>query len=80
KWPIRERKRCKTSDKFRNGLSGSNARSTYAAVMSKSRIIRGAHWFTPAKTNSRRLFKHGETMPEIESGYGATIWQWDMQQ
>ncbi|PHV11075.1 hypothetical protein [Chitinimonas sp. BJB300] len=37
-------------------------------------------WFTPAKTGSRRAFKQGETMPEVASGYGATIWQWDSSQ
>ena len=38
-------------------------------------------WFTPAKTNSRRYFKAGEVMPIIEgSNYGATVWQWDIDQ
>jgi hypothetical protein len=37
-------------------------------------------WFTPAATNSRRLFKRGEIMPEVESDYGSTFWQWDKDQ
>jgi hypothetical protein len=34
-------------------------------------------WFTPAKAGSRRWFKQGELMPDLESDYGPTIWQWD---
>ena len=37
-------------------------------------------WLTPARENSRRLFKQGELMPEIGGDYGATVWQWDEQQ
>ncbi|WP_374601616.1 hypothetical protein [Niveibacterium sp.] len=37
-------------------------------------------WSTPAKANSRRLFSAGEVMPDFGSDYGATIWQWDMNQ
>ncbi|HSD40072.1 MAG TPA: hypothetical protein VLC92_21410 [Rhodocyclaceae bacterium] len=37
-------------------------------------------WFTPAKVNSRRHFKQGDVMPDMDSLYGATIWQWDEQQ
>lgn len=37
-------------------------------------------WSTPAKTNSRRLFKRGEVMPEFTTDWGSTIWQWDEQQ
>ena len=34
------------------------------------------YWFTPAKQNSRRYFKLGDALPEIESSsYGATFWQ-----
>ncbi|RAS08765.1 uncharacterized protein DUF1910 [Cupriavidus alkaliphilus] len=41
----------------------------------------GGWWMTPAKQNSRRRFERGENMPEIEdSHYGATIWQWDIDQ
>ncbi|TYZ46252.1 hypothetical protein C2I33_25760, partial [Ralstonia solanacearum] len=34
-------------------------------------------WFTPASAGSRRFFKLGETMSEVESDYGSTFWQWD---
>jgi hypothetical protein len=37
-------------------------------------------WVTPAKTDSRRHFKHGEVMPSFTSDYGSTIWQWDENQ
>ncbi|QNA88313.1 hypothetical protein G4G28_07005 [Massilia sp. Dwa41.01b] len=37
-------------------------------------------YFTPAKTESRRLFRKGEAMPTVDSGYGRTIWQWDSNQ
>jgi hypothetical protein len=38
------------------------------------------YWFTPAKPDSRRHFKEDETMPLVDSAYGATIWQWDPHQ
>jgi hypothetical protein len=41
---------------------------------------REGFWVTPAKTNSRRLFKAGEVMPDVDGDYGATIWQWDEKQ
>lgn len=37
-------------------------------------------YFTPAKTDSRRLFQKGEVMPSVDSAYGRTIWQWDSNQ
>jgi hypothetical protein len=37
-------------------------------------------WFTPAKASSRRYFKAKEIMPDLESKYGSTIWQWDIDQ
>lgn len=38
------------------------------------------YYFTPAQTNSRRLFKQGDIMPSLGGDYGMTIWQWDEQQ
>ncbi|PLK47297.1 hypothetical protein [Uliginosibacterium sp. TH139] len=38
------------------------------------------YWMTPAKEDSRRMFKQGEVMPDLDSNYGATIWQWDVAQ
>ncbi|TVT69806.1 MAG: hypothetical protein FHP92_19085 [Denitromonas halophila] len=37
-------------------------------------------WFTPAKPNSRRHFKQGETMPSVGGDYGQTFWQWSPDQ
>lgn len=37
-------------------------------------------WFTPAQSGSRRHFKQDETMPDVGSTYGHTIWQWDTDQ
>ena len=37
----------------------------------------GGWWFTPAKADSRRHFQEGELMPNFQSDYGKTIWQWD---
>ncbi|GAA5177791.1 hypothetical protein GCM10025771_15610 [Niveibacterium umoris] len=37
-------------------------------------------WSTPAKANSRRQFAAGEVMPDLGGDYGATIWQWDLNQ
>ncbi len=37
-------------------------------------------WFTPARSDSRRLLKVGEIMPSLGGDYGATIWQWDERQ
>jgi hypothetical protein len=41
---------------------------------------REGYWFTPARANSRRLFKAGELMPDVGGDYGVTILQWDEQQ
>jgi hypothetical protein len=38
------------------------------------------YYFTPAQTNSRRLFKQGDIMPSLGGDYGMTIWQWDEKQ
>ncbi|MEZ5602527.1 MAG: hypothetical protein R3F36_17025 [Candidatus Competibacteraceae bacterium] len=37
-------------------------------------------WFTPAKPDSRRYFKQGETMPSVGGDYGQTFWQWSPDQ
>ncbi|VVQ04329.1 hypothetical protein PS925_02628 [Pseudomonas fluorescens] len=35
------------------------------------------YWFTPAQANSRRYFKQGEIMPNVDdSRWGDTIWYW----
>jgi hypothetical protein len=38
------------------------------------------YYFTPAKTDGRRLFEKGQVMPDFSSEYGRTIWQWDRNQ
>jgi hypothetical protein len=38
---------------------------------------RSGYWFTPAAANSRRRFNQGDVMPDMNSAYGATIWQYD---
>jgi hypothetical protein len=38
------------------------------------------YWLTPAKTDARRHFKQGDSMPELGADYGVTIWQWDTEQ
>ncbi len=35
------------------------------------------YYFTPARADSRRHFRQGEVMPDFDSTYGLTIWQWD---
>ncbi|MFC7421419.1 hypothetical protein ACFQNF_16255 [Iodobacter arcticus] len=43
-----------------------------------SPCLETGYWYTPAKQNSRALFKQGELMPNFPgSSYGATIWYWD---
>jgi hypothetical protein len=37
-------------------------------------------YFTPARLDSRKLFKKGDVMPELGTEYGATIWQRDVNQ
>lgn len=37
-------------------------------------------WVSPARANSRRRFELNDTMPELGGDYGATIWQWDVDQ
>lgn len=41
---------------------------------------KSGYWITPAKSLSRRYFKQGDSMPEVVSDYGTTIWQWDIDQ
>jgi hypothetical protein len=37
-------------------------------------------YFTPARADSRKLFKEGDVMPDVGADYGATIWQRDPNQ
>jgi hypothetical protein len=38
------------------------------------------YYFTPARPNSRKLFREGDVMPTFDSTYGTIIWQWDVDQ
>ncbi|MGZ8291997.1 MAG: hypothetical protein ACXWVG_03010 [Telluria sp.] len=42
--------------------------------------VETGYYITPARTDSRRHFIRGEIMPEFDTGYGMTIWQWDANQ
>jgi hypothetical protein len=41
---------------------------------------KAGYYFTPARPDSRRYFVQGQLMPTLDSSYGATIWQWDLDQ
>jgi hypothetical protein len=62
------------------GGAGAAAAPTRLRVEAGQPCPREGLWVTPAKTNSRRLFKAGEVMPDVGGDYGATIWQWDEKQ
>ncbi|NHQ86765.1 DUF1911 domain-containing protein [Iodobacter sp. HSC-16F04] len=50
-------------------------------VVANKPCPQSGYWYTPAKQNSRVLFKQGELMPDFPgSTYGATIWYWDAEQ
>jgi hypothetical protein len=51
-----------------------------ARVMGGQLCLQAGYYFTPAQSNSRRHFKHGDTMPSLGGDYGVTIWQWDVAQ
>jgi hypothetical protein len=55
----------------------SSAASTGLRVEGRQPCPREGFWFTPARIDSRRHFRHGELMPEVGGDYGVTIWQWD---
>jgi len=53
---------------------------TAARLESGAICSRSGYYFTPSQINSRRYFSKGESMPDLNSEYGATIWQWDTDQ
>lgn len=63
-----------------SGAEGDNTQRLRLRCEAGQPCPREGHWFTPAKTDSRRFFKAGEVMPEIGGDYGATLWQWDQNQ
>jgi hypothetical protein len=62
------------------------ARAPQAPQPQHRRIVAGeicpetGFYFTPARTESRRLFQKGEVMPAFDTAYGMTIWQWNSNQ
>jgi Protein of unknown function (DUF3396) len=70
-WPSAEVRRV-VRDAYRGGPP--------ASVTGGLPCPRAGWWFTPAREGSRRHFAQGETMPELGSDYGASIWQWDDRQ
>ncbi|MFC7422134.1 PoNe immunity protein domain-containing protein [Iodobacter arcticus] len=60
---------------------GDAEKPTQYRVVAKQSCTRDGYWYTPAKQNSRALFRSGELMPDFPaSTYGATIWYWDANQ
>lgn len=57
-----------------------SAASARGRCPSNERCPREGWWYTPAQVDGRRFFKLGEVMPDVGTGYGATIWEWDAQQ
>jgi hypothetical protein len=41
---------------------------------------RSGYWMTPARVGGRQRFEIGQTMPDVGSDWGSTIWQWDLKQ
>lgn len=66
----------KASRFWRDGKDG-NAATRPPSTPGGEPCPRAGWWFTPAAANSRRHFRQGETMPDLNSAWGATIWQWD---
>jgi hypothetical protein len=66
------------------GTAGWGAETPTDAALSRcvggESCPRSGWWFTPAKANSRRYFKAKDIMPDVDSKYGSTIWQWDIDQ
>jgi hypothetical protein len=44
------------------------------------RCSEAGFYFTPSRANSRRFFAEDEIMPQFNSSYGTTYWQWDSNQ
>ena len=50
-------------------------------IVAGNPCTRAGFWFTPARPNSRSMFREGEIMPVVSnSDYGLTIWQWSSDQ
>ena len=72
---------CRTHlDLTKPALSANATAATQVRVEAGKTCPQEGYYFTPSKVDSRRLFKNGETMPELSSGAWVTIWQWDVNQ
>jgi hypothetical protein len=84
--PILERKDCtwylveRASDSDTVRRSEASESTQVLRVAAGQLCLETGFYFTPARADSRRLFKQGEVMPDLGADYGATIWQWDAQQ
>jgi hypothetical protein len=67
-------------DLTKPALSANATTATQVRVDAGKTCPQEGYYFTPSKVGSRRLFKNGETMPELSSGAWVTIWQWDVNQ
>lgn len=68
------------SFKAGQGASGDDANRLSLRCEAGLPCPKSGYWLTPAKAGSRRYFQQGETMPDVASDYGSTIWQWDIDQ
>ena len=66
--------------RFSDGGPGDGASRSRPNVPAGQPCPEAGWWFTPAKQDSRRYFKQGETMPDVGSDYGITFWQWSQDQ
>jgi hypothetical protein len=54
--------------------------SQFVSVAAGQSCPEAGFYFTPARSDSRRLFQKGDVMPDFGAEYGTTIWQWDCDQ
>ena len=81
--PILERRDC-TWYLVERTADSDNARQSNVPEPSQIPRVEGGQpcpktgfYFTPARADSRGLFKQGDIMPAFGADYGTTIWQWD---
>ncbi len=55
-------------------------RSTDHRVPAGNACPATGYYFTPANVDTRQRFEQGAILPSIKTEYGATIWQWDLDQ
>lgn len=60
--------------------SSFSSKSRPTSVAAGQQCPRSGWWFTPARTSSRKYINEGEVFPAADTSYGATFWQWDIDQ